>query len=151
MQYINLELDPVLLYTTDDKKHSFYEDVLPSERVEASGVSFLDFSFEILINERLFKSIEKIKNLSIINYINEPNAVGIYKRKTEDFYHEYINDNTGHIVIDCQFPTLEETLNIARQDYQFLSSNIKNINDLVEKNQKLLTKKLELKRKKEDK
>ena len=38
MKYINLELNPALLYTTYDRKHSFYEDVLPSERVEACGV-----------------------------------------------------------------------------------------------------------------
>ena len=38
MKYINLELNPALLYTTYDRKHSFYEDVLPSERVEAQGV-----------------------------------------------------------------------------------------------------------------
>ena len=38
MKYINLELNPALLYTTYDRKHSFYENVFPSERVEACGV-----------------------------------------------------------------------------------------------------------------
>ena len=35
---INLELNPSLLYATYDRKHSFYEDVYPTERVEAQGV-----------------------------------------------------------------------------------------------------------------
>ena len=47
MKCINLDLNPLLLFTTDDKKHSFYEDVLPSERVEASGVCLANFECDI--------------------------------------------------------------------------------------------------------
>lgn len=42
MQYIDLDLSPLLLFA-ESKENSFYEDVTPAERVEASGVLLANF------------------------------------------------------------------------------------------------------------
>ena len=45
MEYINLELSPLLLYATYDRKHSFYEDVLPSERIETCDAMWVPWDY----------------------------------------------------------------------------------------------------------
>ena len=45
MKYINLELSPLLLYATYDRKHSFYEDVLPSERIETCDAMWIHLDY----------------------------------------------------------------------------------------------------------
>ena len=59
MKYIDLDLNPSLLFTTDDKKHSFYEDVLSNERVEASGVCLANFECDI--DDNIDKDNEPLK------------------------------------------------------------------------------------------
>ena len=45
MEYFDLELEPSLLFATYDRKHSFYEDVLPSERIKTCDAMFVPWDY----------------------------------------------------------------------------------------------------------
>ena len=73
LKFINLELNPALLYTTYDRKHSFYEDVLPSERVEAQGVMPANV-FDLEPDEYIIKD-GKILKLTLTKNNNNNNKL----------------------------------------------------------------------------
>ncbi len=60
MEYINLELSPLLLYATYDRKHSFYEDVLPSERIETCDAMWVPWDY-YLYEDNIEKDDKSLK------------------------------------------------------------------------------------------
>ena len=73
MKYINLELNPFLFFTTYDRKHSFYEDVLPSEKVEAYGV--MDPNVSDLDPDEYIIKDDKVLKLTLTKNDNNSNKL----------------------------------------------------------------------------